>query len=223
MPKVTEEYIQNKKKRIIDAAYQSCLKKPISTVTMQDIIDQSGLSQGGIYRFYKDLDEVFGDMIENMREEGSIKKELDEILQHDDRSVRQTVEDLFELLSEFMEENLMTIEKIDFEFSMMAMNYPKRVEKIMNCVEGEGNTEYLVRSVLSYFEIQKEKGNISEQVDILELCAYISSVYSGIQMECILFHCYRNDKNPFGSYFQPARQMKQLCRYVISVLETADM
>ena len=54
MPKVSEEYIINKKKRIIDAAYALCLKKTVSTVTMQDIIDETGLSQGGIYRFYKD-------------------------------------------------------------------------------------------------------------------------------------------------------------------------
>ena len=38
MPKVTEEYIENKKKKIINAAYSLCLRKTVSTVTMQDII-----------------------------------------------------------------------------------------------------------------------------------------------------------------------------------------
>ena len=59
MPKVTEEYIQNKKQKIIDSAYGLCLQKTLSTVTMQDIIDATGFSQGGIYRFYKDIDEIF--------------------------------------------------------------------------------------------------------------------------------------------------------------------
>lgn len=63
MPKVTEEYIQNKKKKIIDAAYALCLKQTVSTVTMQDIINETGLSQGGIYRFFKDIDEIFSNMI----------------------------------------------------------------------------------------------------------------------------------------------------------------
>lgn len=70
MPKVTEEYIINKKKMITDAAYELCLQKTVSTVTMQDIIDKTGLSQGGIYRFYKDLDDILADMIRQMREWG---------------------------------------------------------------------------------------------------------------------------------------------------------
>lgn len=68
MPKVTEKYIADKKKRITDAAYELCLQKTVSTVTMQDIIDRVGLSQGGIYRFYKDIDEIFADMIRQMRD-----------------------------------------------------------------------------------------------------------------------------------------------------------
>ena len=54
MPKVTEEYIIKKKKMITDTAYELCLEKTVSTVTMQDIINRTGLSQGGIYRFYHD-------------------------------------------------------------------------------------------------------------------------------------------------------------------------
>ena len=63
MPKVSEEYIQNKKATIIRAAYDLCIQKTISTVTMQDIIDATGFSQGGIYRFYRDIDEIFKDML----------------------------------------------------------------------------------------------------------------------------------------------------------------
>ena len=58
MPKVTQEYIDNKKKFIVDAAYQVCLRKPVEMVTMMDVIEETGLSQGGIYRFYKDLDDI---------------------------------------------------------------------------------------------------------------------------------------------------------------------
>ena len=73
MPKVTEEYIQNKKNKIIDAAYKLCLRQTVSTVTMQDIINETGLSQGGIYRFYKDIDDIFSDMILYLRQKESIK------------------------------------------------------------------------------------------------------------------------------------------------------
>ena len=79
MPKVTEEYIPNKKKKIIDVAYNLCLKKTISTVSMQDIINATGLSQGGIYRFYKDIAEIFLDMLRNNRKTVNIMPQVDEI------------------------------------------------------------------------------------------------------------------------------------------------
>ena len=63
MPKVTQEYIENKKRMIVEATYELCREKTVSTVTMQDIINRTGLSQGGIYRFYKDIDEILGDML----------------------------------------------------------------------------------------------------------------------------------------------------------------
>ena len=78
MPKVTEEYIENKKKRIVEAAYTLCLKKTVSTVTMQDIINETGLSQGGIYRFYHDIDEIFSDMIQDLRIRVNIKDSIHE-------------------------------------------------------------------------------------------------------------------------------------------------
>ena len=63
MPKVTDEYITNKKKKIVDACYNVCLRKPVQMVTMSDVIEKSGLSQGGIYRFYSNLDEILCDVI----------------------------------------------------------------------------------------------------------------------------------------------------------------
>lgn len=46
-------------KIITDSAYSLCLEKTMSTITMQDIIDKTGFSQGGIYRFYNDIDKIF--------------------------------------------------------------------------------------------------------------------------------------------------------------------
>ena len=131
MPKVTEEYIVNKKKRITDVAYELCLEKTVSTVTMQDIIDRTGFSQGGIYRFYKDIDDIFSDMIRQMRERVSIKEKIDEILGQKEILTPQGITDrLFAMLADFMESELMGIEKIDFELSVLAMNMPDRIEKI---------------------------------------------------------------------------------------------
>lgn len=221
MPKVTEEYIINKKKMITDAAYELCLQKTVSTVTMQDIIDRTGLSQGGIYRFYKDIDEIFADMIRQMRERVSIKGKIDEILGQKDFLLPQEITNrLFEMLSEFMESELMGIEKIDFELSVLAMNMPNRINKIMGSLPEVGNMEYLTMRTMEYFKEQVERGRLHPKVSAEELLAFISSAYEGIQMTCIVNNCYRHERNPLAALYQPRIQLMTLAQtanYLIGV------
>lgn len=215
MPKVTEEYIINKKKMITNAAYELCLEKTVSTVTMQDIIDRTGLSQGGIYRFYKDIDDILSDMIRHMRERVSIKDKIDDILSQKDRlSPSEITNRLFEMLAEFMNSELMGIEKIDFELSVLAMNMPKRMVKIMKNIPEVGNMEYLTISTMEYFKEQVERGRIHPRVSAEELLAFISSAYGGIQMTCIVNNCYRHERNPLTAFYQPHTQLKTLAQTV---------
>lgn len=215
MPKVTEEYIQNKKNMIIDATYALCLKKTVSTVTMQDIINETGFSQGGIYRFYKDIDEIFSDMILHLREKEDIKEKTDEILlKADELPAREITDLLFDMLADFMKRELMGISKIDFELSVLAMNNPERVDKILKNIPGAGNMEYLTMRTMEYFTKQVSLGRIRPRVRVEELLSYIASAYTGIQTECIVNNCYRHEGNPFADLFQPEIQLKTLAKTV---------
>lgn len=215
MPKVTEEYIADKKKKITDAAYALCLQKTVSTVTMQDIIDRTSFSQGGIYRFYKDIDEIFADMIGQMRKRVNIKEKIDEILEQKDAlPPREITERLFNMLADFMEEELMGIEKIDFELSVLAMNRPDRIEKIMGGLPEAGNMEYLTLRTMEHFKEMAACGRIRPAVSAEELLAFISSAYGGIQMTCIVNNCYRHERNPLTALYQPRALLKTLARTV---------
>lgn len=211
MPKVTEEYISNKKKRITDAAYTLCLKKTLSTVTMQDIINETGLSQGGIYCFYRDIDEIFSDMILNMRREFSLKESIDEILgQADCLPPAEITNRLFEMLSTFMNAELMGIEKVDFELSILAMNAPDRADRILKNIPGIGNMEYLLHRTMDFIITQTETGRIHPRIDAEELLSFITSAYSGIQMSCIVNNCYQHENNPLTHMYKPEIQLKTL-------------
>lgn len=214
MPKVTQDYIEKKKEAIIEAAYSLCIKKTVSTVTMQDIINETGLSQGGIYRFYKDIDDIFSDMIFKKRNSMSIKGEIDRIIDNESLTSKEVANQLFEMLGDFMENNLMTVLKIDFELSVLAMNNPRRVDKIIKNISGIGNMEYLSVRAMEYFKCQKEKGLIKPRVDEKELLSYISSAYSGIQMQCIVANCYKYINNPLNEYYSPKTQLKLLAKTV---------
>lgn len=213
MPKVTKEYIENKKKMITGAAYELCLEKTVSTVTMQDIINRTGLSQGGIYRFYHDIDEIFADMLMEMRERVSIKGKVDEIFSHaDEIPVREVTNRITDMLADFMAEELMGIQKVDFELSVLAMNAPARVEKILGDAKGIGNKEYLMLRTSEFYKQKLESGELHARVSEMELLTYISSAYSGIQLTCIVNNCYR--KNPMAEFYQPKIQMQTLAKTI---------
>lgn len=213
MPKVTKEYIENKKKMITGASYELCLEKTVSTVTMQDIINRTGLSQGGIYRFYHDIDEIFADMLMEMRERVSIKDKVDEIFaQADEIPVREVTNRITDMLADFMAEELMGIQKVDFELSVLAMNAPARVEKILGDAKGIGNKEYLMLRTSEFYKQKLESGELHARVSEMELLTYISSAYSGIQLTCIVNNCYR--KNPMAEFYQPKIQMQTLAKTI---------
>ena len=213
MPKVSEEYILNKKKMITEAAYELCLEKTVSTVTMQDIINRTGLSQGGIYRFYRDIDEVFADMLMAMREKVSVKAKVDEIFDRaNELPAGEITNQVFEMLAEFMTEELMGIEKVDFELSVLAMNAPESVEKILAGAEGVGNMEYIMQRTSDFLKQKMSSGELKARVSGMELLTYISSAYSGIQMCCIVNNCYR--KGPMSGFYQPKMQLRTLAKTV---------
>ena len=209
MPKVSEEYIQNKKNMIVRTAYDLCLKKTVSTVTMQDIIDATGLSQGGIYRFYKDIDEIFRDMLLDNRQRVSIRPQIDEIFEKaDSEDIKTVMHKAFELLADFMTKELMGIVKINFELSVLSMNAPSRVEKILGEIEGTGSFEYLFIHVSQYLTKQIMIGAVKPKVSAEELLTYLTTAYNGIEMCCIINHCYK--KLPLMEWYVPKKQLKTL-------------
>ncbi len=209
MPKVSEEYIQNKKKKIVRTAYDLCLKKTISTVTMQDIIDASGLSQGGIYRFYKDIDEIFKDMLIDSRQRVSIKNQVDDIFANaEEKEIKDVLHPVFELLADFMTKELMGIVKINFELSVLSMNAPHRTEKILGEIEGTGNFEYLFMNVTRYLQGLISNDSVKLKVSPEELITYLTTTYNGIEMSCIINHCYK--KLPLMEWYTPKTQLKTL-------------
>lgn len=213
MPKVTEEYIANKKRAITSAAYELCLEKTVSTVTMQDIINRTGLSQGGIYRFYHDIDEIFGDMLVEIRKKVCIKDKVDEIFSQGDKMPGKEVTNrIIDLLADFMTEELMGIQKVDFELSVLAMNAPARVEKILAGITGMGNKEYLLFRTSAFFKEKARKGQIHLKVGEKELMTYISSAYAGIQQCCIVNNCYQ--RNAMSELYQPRIQLNTLGKTV---------
>ena len=58
MPKVNLSYVQERKEYIIDCTYKVLRTKAIKDLNMRDVIKETGFSQGTIYNYYKNIDEI---------------------------------------------------------------------------------------------------------------------------------------------------------------------
>lgn len=217
MPKVSEDYFIQKKKAILDATYQVCLKKSVSSVTMMDIINETGLSQGGIYRFYPDLDAILQALILRIRQNFNIIDETDTIFEaYKDKSPKEFSEAICMLLADRMEQNLMDIQKINFDLSVLAINEPKRVQKILNGINEEGNMEHLTKCTVQLLSQKIAEGNCKPRVPLEDLMQYISCVYGGIERNCIVSHCY--SYGPMSVTYSPRPLFQTLAKTISYLL-----
>ena len=212
MPKVTEEYIAAKKRSIVAAAHAICLRKPVSMVTMTDIINETGMAQGGIYRYFEDIDDIFREMLLDMRESYSLTEELDAIFEKaSELSASEITDMICDLLADRMESQLMDIQKINFDLSVMTINEPERTAKILGGIKSEGNLEHLVSVTAQMFGKAAVDGRIHPVVPIEDIMNFIAASYSGIQMNCIIGACYRT--SPMGGY-EPRKLFRTLAQSI---------
>ena len=191
MPKVTPEYTENKKKMIVDAAYTVCLKKPAEMVTISDVIAETGLSQGAIYRYYKCLDDIFADMVSRLRTEYDIITPMEELIKND-YSFEEITFRIFDILAEAMETHLSDVQKINFDLGVLAINEPERASKIMSGATAPGNMDYLKKCIPGIVSAAVKNG-YRMKITPEELALYISSSYTGIEKFCILNACYKSE------------------------------
>jgi AcrR family transcriptional regulator len=63
MPKVSEEYLTEKQDQVLDAAVRCFAEGGFHATGMADVIRESGLSAGSVYRYYKSKDELIAAII----------------------------------------------------------------------------------------------------------------------------------------------------------------
>lgn len=58
MPKVLPEYLETRRKEILDAAAGCFARRGFHQTTMQDICEESSLSPGAVYRYFRSKEEI---------------------------------------------------------------------------------------------------------------------------------------------------------------------
>ena len=213
MPKVTQEYIDKKRESIVDAAYRVCLKKPVQMVNIMDVIKEAGLSQGAIYRYYSNLDEILVDVITKMRRDYNIIDRLEALTKDVQTRFEIVTYQVCEVLGEAMEAHLMDIQKINFDLGVLTINEPERMAKIMKGLEGTGNNEYLATVIMPRLAVAAAKQGHKIAGDAVEIGQYLGAAYTGIEKFCIIGACYGPGAS--GDKVEPKKLFRTYAKTII--------
>jgi len=216
MPKVSHDYVEKKKNSIIEAALSVCKAKPLYEIAMRDIIRASGLSQGGIYRYYSDLDEILVAVINQTNGNADYRQVVDEIIEHSN-SPKESIEKLFAFLGEYIQENLSTVGKIQFELTILFANNPERQKKILSNITENESGQYLVERLFRTIHEGISLGSFQPEVSIEELFTLIMTSIDGIVRDVVLQKCYGMFQNE-QVQFDEIRLMNTLCKSVLLLL-----
>ena len=227
MPKVTPEYVEKKKEIIVDAALSACKRKTLSSLTMQDIIDESGLSQGGIYRFYSNIDEILAGLLDKVRAKpifddlsanifGKYMADYEAAKAIADKEasfaarrilIKDAIGDYHRMMSESMIKYLFPYLKIEFEYNILITDYPERAKRIYSAVTRPYAFTRLMNSVAGILYNEVSEGSITPLVSLEDYFEFNCAVYDGILKSALSRNCYeRNVKdNPEYIYDIEAR------------------
>ncbi|MCR4941009.1 MAG: TetR/AcrR family transcriptional regulator [Treponemataceae bacterium] len=219
MPRVNEEYLENKRKEIIDAAYRVCTKKPITSVVMKDIIAETGFSHGLIYKYYRDLDDLLRDLVIRINQQNKIDDKLDAIINKANTNKwKSTIQQICDMLSEQMLETGTDIIKISLYSDMLALSEPERVSRIAKKIDKDAQSPlfYLVKVLEEYLEKIIREKSLKPVKTVDEIIQFIIISYHGIQTGYALSASY--DAQHLKDKYQPKQMFSCLAQSIISML-----
>ena len=214
MPKVTEDYINKKRTEIIDAAFIIFQQKPLYEMTMLDVIKQAGLSKGGIYRYFSDIDDVIIELINRETCRCNYKDNIDDIINCNNK-YEVIIKDLFKLLGKHINESSDTVGKIQFELTVLVANHPEKDEKISSKLTEHENGQYLINSLFQKIIAGITIGEFKSALSVEDIFAYIRVYIEGLVKIVVLERCYGANTSSIDS----EKMMLMLSQTILNMLK----
>lgn len=198
MPKVNEEYFTEIKNKILQAAFEVCKRKPAYEVTMSDIVAETGMSQGGVYKYFNNIDSLLAALIDKANSVGNYKTEIDAAMASG-RSSAQILKELFDLSERYFSDMLISYNKILFELSSLFAYNPEKQKAIYKQVKTSSTFEYLTKCAAQTIISGVQKGDFKALVPVEEILSFLVASFDGIIRDVTLKKCYgkNGQKNAF--------------------------
>ena len=195
MPKVRKEYFDEKREQILEAALAVCNRKPAYDVTMSDIVAETGLSQGGVYKYFNNIDLVLAALIDKANTKGNYSSLIDEVMGSDDTPGKK-LNGLFLISCNYFSDMLISYNKLLFELSTMSAYSPERNERISSHVTTASTFGYLISKASELILSGTAEGYFTPVIPVQDVMAFIVASFDGIIRDVTLTRCYQTDDAP---------------------------
>lgn len=195
MPKVTDEYLADKKNYILKCTGEILRIKPLYSVTMRDIIKKAGFSQGIIYHYYTSLDEIYVDYINKNTTYNLLEQNID-LLINSELTEKEILSECIIAIGKYIEELLKSVGgRTCFELTVFyAYDFEKRAT-IFPKLKFKQSLAYAQNKILEYVLSNIEKGVFSPQIPIRSIIMFISSFIDGVA-QSVATNVAKGDDNP---------------------------
>lgn len=190
MPKVDEEYFENKRRIILNAAMRVFQRKPAYSVTMKDIVNESGLSQGGVYKYYSNIDEIVVALLNTITVPVKPKELLDKYSNDPEKAI-------FELFNAFRKFFFITAKefgKIMFELQPMFFNNMERLKILKDNINKDIILNYWFGELLIFIDKKIDEKYFTPVLKAHDIYMQIIVAVGGIGNELILNKYYNLDR-----------------------------
>ena len=179
MPKVNKKYFEEKENQIVDAAIRVCKTKPAYEITMRDVVRECDISQGGIYNYFSDIDEIFSAILNRCYSELTFAEDAVRIFDREENP-EIIIETAFDLLGKMTDKMIKLYGNLIYELNAIYLNNPARGEKAQKLVKVSNDNDVFLSKLLIFIDKHIANGSFNPAMPKEHIMLLISVAFQGI-------------------------------------------
>ena len=218
MPKVTKEYLSDKKNYILECTEEIVKEKPLYLITMRDIIKKAGFSQGVIYRYYSNLDDIYVDFINKHTTSTDLQLKIDSLL-NSVQPEKTILADCLTAIGDYIAELLESVVgKTFFELLVMYTSDSGKRTEVFPKLKFRQSLEYAQKRTAEFALRSIEKGVFRSRIPFESVLMFVSIFTDGVSQHAVFGNMEDNAGESGLEAFVP-EMFKLLANIVLSFLE----
>lgn len=187
MPKMPEQFYMQKREEILDAAQRIALEKPLPHVSMKDLIRACGVSQGAIYHYFSNLDEIWLGLVERFYQTDDVLAHLRQIFLQP-LAPQETIRQCLCALCENLRRTIPVYGKLILEINTLVQVNPGQYGALWEAKATHARLDDMLLLFDTWCQTQIQSGAVQPRVNAEQLSLYISSSYLGLRYHAATLH-----------------------------------